>query len=332
MRLVNGFQHIPGIHCGSTALRDMLHYIGLEYSESVCLGLGGGLSFLYYQSPTGKPVSRLLYGRTISLERDLCVHHNLVFREGTADDPRTAWQEARAWIDRDVPVLLHVELSLLPYYRTRTPFPGHRVLLVGYDDDRETAFLADTAFPDLQTVSYDTLASARSAKIQPIPLHNEWMVIERTPPDMLRPLPNAVRHALRANALGMNLDRAPHQGIMGMESVAEDLSRWGDLPDWEVCARFAYQNIEVRGTGGGMFRKMYAEYLQQVEPLDQELQAAGLAALMSELADEWSALGSLFQRTAVEGGRSLFQDAGRAMRRLAAREEYFWGRVLKLEE
>lgn len=332
MKLVNGFRHLPGIHCGSTALRDMLHYIGLEYSEPLCLGLGGGLWFFYYQNPYGRPFSRVIYGRTINLEHDMCVNHNLVFHEGASEDAAVAWQEARAWIDRDLPVLVHVELSQLPYYQARNPFPGHRVLLVGYDDEHETAFLADTAFSELQTVSYEALRAARSAKIPPIPLHNEWLVIEPTPPDTLRPLPAAIRLALRANALAMNLDRAPYYGIMGMESLAEDLSRWGDLPDWDACARLAYQNIEVRGTGGGMFRKLYAEYLQQVEPLDKELEEAGLAVLMGEIAEEWSALGGIFQRITVERDRSIFREAGHAARRLAMREEFFWGRVLKISE
>src|SRR5512146_1173218 len=125
MKLVSGFQHTPGVHCGSTALSDLLRCIGLDYSEALCFGLGSGLGFFYYQNPFGISPTRLFHGRTLTLERDACVHLALDFAEGTDDDAEHAWQVAKEWVDRDVPVLLGVELSQLPYWHARTPFPGH---------------------------------------------------------------------------------------------------------------------------------------------------------------------------------------------------------------
>ena len=330
MKLVSNFSHTPGLHCGSTAMRDLLRHIGLNYSEAMCFGLGSGLGFFYFRNPRGTSPSHLFYGRTRNLEREACVHLGLDFEEGIDDDAERAWQTAKAWIDRDIPVLFHVELSQLPYYNTRTPFPGHRVVLAGYDDARQIAFLADTNFPGLQEVSYDTLRAARTAQIPPIPLHNEWLAIKpiSNPPSLI----SAILFALRDNALGMNLDRAPHQGIMGMETLSEDFENWGAAPDWELCARFAYQNIEVRGTGGGFFRKMYAQFLRGAETLVDSLRVAKLADAMDEIANDWSALASILQRIATEKDRALFQDASRAVRRLAMMEESFWGRVLETSQ
>ncbi len=328
MKIVSGFRHTPGIHCGSTALRDQLQHIGLDYSEALCFGLGSGLGFTYLRNPRGTPPSRLFHGRTLPLERDLCRHLGLRFVEGAEDDTERAWSVVKSLVDADTPVLLSVELSQLPYWRTRTPFPGHRVLLVGYDEARQVALLADTGFPDLQEIPYAALRAARSAQVPPLPLHNEWLAIQPTPNPV--PLADAIPRALRDNALGMNLDRAPYQGIMGMESVAEEFESWADLPDWEFCARMAYQNIEVRGTGGGMFRKMYAQYLQEAEALIAPLQGAKLAETMDEIAAEWSGLASILQRIAVERNAALYKEASRALRRLALREENFWGRVLNI--
>ena len=328
MKIVSNFSHTPGVHCGSTALRDLLGYIGLDYSEPMCFGLGSGLGFIYYHTDAGTTPSHNIYGRTITLERDLCQHLALDWEEGVDDDPAHAWAKAKEWLDRDVPLLLYVELSQLPYYRTRTPFPGHRVIVAGYDDERQVALLADTQFPGLQPISYTALAAARSAKIPPIPLNNEWLAIK--PTSKPRPLGEAIRLALRDNALGMNLDRAPHQGIMGMEMLAEDFESWGEYPDWAFCVRLAYQNIEVRGTGGGMFRRIYVQFLQEAASLDKQLEQAQLATNMQEIADEWTGLAVLLQRASAEKERKVLAEASRAIRRLAMREENFWGRVLDL--
>jgi Butirosin biosynthesis protein H, N-terminal/Domain of unknown function (DUF4872) len=326
MTIVSGFQHTPGIHCGSTALRDLLRFNGIDLSEAMCFGLGSGLGFYYFRSARNTSPSHLFFGRTATLEHDLCAHLAFDFEEGTDDDVDRAWRAAKEWIDRGVPLLLHVELSQLPYYNTRTPFPGHRVVLAGYDDARRVALLADTQFPGLQEVSYDALRASRIATIPPIPLHNEWLAIKSTP--RRASTMDAVTAALRDNALGMNLDRAPHRAIMGMETLAEDFENWGDAADWAVCAKFGYQNIEVRGTGGGFFRRMYAQFLREVELIDECLRAARLAEAMEEIAGEWSEFARLLKRIAAEKDRAAFGEASRAIRRLAMREENFWGKVL----
>ena len=38
--------------------------------------------------------------------------------------------------------------------------------------------------------------------------------------------------------------------LPAMRRMEADLPRWADAPDWRWCARFSYQVIERRGTGG----------------------------------------------------------------------------------
>ncbi|MBI5302158.1 MAG: BtrH N-terminal domain-containing protein [Chloroflexi bacterium] len=327
MKLISNFTHAPGVHCGSTALGDLARYQGLALSEAMCFGLGSGLGFAYFPNTRSSP-SRLFHGRTLTLEQDFCAHLGLDYETGAEKVPAMLWQIARAWVDADTPVLLAVELNQLPYYQTRTSFPGHRVVLAGYDDARATAFLADTHFPGLQPIAYDALLAALDIRAGTFPARDTWLAIRPVRPRV--PLVDATRAALRDNARAMNLDRAPHLAIMGMETLAEDFENWADAPDWEWCARFGYQIIEKRGTGGGAFRKLYAAYLREAEARDDALRAARLAETMAELADEWTAFAAVLKRVSEEKERALFADASRAIRRLALREEHFWGRVMDL--
>jgi hypothetical protein len=330
MQIISGFQHSAGIHCGSTAMRDLVHFAGLPLSEPMCFGLGSGLGFSYLRDPNANSPSHLFYGRTGNLERDLCVHLAFDFEEGTDDDAAHAWQVAKNWIDQNVPVMLHVELSRIPYYNTRTRFPGHRVVLVGYDDARRVALLADNGFNDLQEITYDELAKARAMQALPIHLHNNWLVIRSV--QNHTPLGEAILRALRHNAVEMTIDLAPHRGIWGMQTLADDFETWGDSPDWEFCARFGYQNIEVRGNGGGAFRRLYAQFLREAEAFQPILRAEKFAERLTDIANEWSQLGAVLKQIYEEKNRAGFAQASNVMRHLAIREENFWGAIFDVIE
>ena len=54
-KILTNWKHIPGVHCGSVAVRDIVNFYDLNMSEELCFGLGGGLGFYYSKnslSPT----------------------------------------------------------------------------------------------------------------------------------------------------------------------------------------------------------------------------------------------------------------------------------------
>jgi hypothetical protein len=65
--MVAGYRHLPGNHCGSTALRNLLAFGGTRISEEMALGLGAGVSF-YYVALEGSSPSRFTNGRVGRLE------------------------------------------------------------------------------------------------------------------------------------------------------------------------------------------------------------------------------------------------------------------------
>lgn len=322
MKIVANFYHTRGNHCGSTSMRDLLHCVGLALSEALCFGLGSGLGFHYFARLPHTGISYFFHGRTGTLERDLCRHLALDFAEGTDDVPEHAWCVARAFVDADVPVMLNVELSRLPYYNSRTPFPGHRVVLAGYDDARAIAFLADNAFDTLQEISFEALRDARYAPIAStlFPLRNYWLVVRAA--HNHTPLEQAIRAALRENARTMLQTRDANSGIVGMKTLADDLMNWAKAPDWQFCARFGYQIIERRGTGGGAFRTMYAKYLREADAFVSGL--AQWADAMAEIADRWTAFALALKCVSEEGDRARFGEARDILCDLIAREERFW--------
>ncbi len=91
MSSVPGYVHTPGHHCGSTALRNLLAFHGVEISEEMAFGLGAGAAFYYLAIEDTSP-SRWFNGRTARLEE--------TFRDitGAALDLRTfAEENGGAW-------------------------------------------------------------------------------------------------------------------------------------------------------------------------------------------------------------------------------------------
>jgi hypothetical protein len=71
-----------------------------------------------------------------------------------------------------------------------------------------------------------------------------------------------------------------------LRRLTDEAESWPEeAEDWQWCARFAYQVIERRGTGGGNFRLMYSRFLDEAGHEEGSDLAAHAAAGWTALAD-----------------------------------------------
>jgi hypothetical protein len=279
--MVPGYMHVPGHHCGSTALRNLLRFHGVEISEEMAFGLGAGACF-YYVVVDGQSPSRFTNGRAARLEENFLDLTGTPLRLRTDDDPERSWAMAKEDVDEGHPALLLTDLYYLDHYGRSAHFPGHAVVLAGYDD--ELAWLSDTAFEDLQTTSLESLKEARHSKQPIFPLEGHVIDLpegtELSREDLLAHAPKAIERAAREMlepALG------EFQGVPALRRFADEVGAWPETAeDWQWCARFLYQVIERRGTGGGNFRRMYSRFLEEA--------ARPEAGLAHEAAEDWTKL------------------------------------------
>lgn len=299
-----GFDHRPGVHCGTAALADALRVRGLELSEAMAFGLGAGLGFYYLVSPALSP-SHLFIGRTAHLERTACELLGAPVRERSEEDPARAWAEVRGAVDRGLAPIVSTDLSELPYFHSRTRFGGHRVVVAGYDEERGVALLADGHRPSLEEVPLRQLERARASIAPPFGAPgNPWLEVDA--PARPRPLAELVPEALRLQARELLIDTGGAAGVSALERFAEELPRWpaeaSSEEDRAWCFRYAYQVIERRGTGGGLFRALYARFLREAEPLVPSLARLGLAPRMEALARGWARLAADLRAASLAPG------------------------------
>ena len=282
---VSGFTHLPGNHCGSTAIRNLLNHHGTPISEELAFGLGAGACFFYLPFDDLSP-SRFTNGRTGRLEERFLELTGAPLRQRTSDDPEQAWAMAAETIDEGRPALLLTDLYYLDHYGKSAHFPGHAVVLVGYDED--AAYVSDTAFEEIQRTSLEGLAKARHEQHPFFPLAGHMLDLPAGETTSIEALRSAAPAAIAAAAATMHEPQMGEvEGLPALQKFAAEVADWPDaVADWQWCARFNYQVIEKRGTGGGNFRAIYARFLAEVGMELEAEQCAAASAAWSVLAED----------------------------------------------
>jgi hypothetical protein len=314
---VPGYTHTPGNHCSSTALRNLLAFHGVEISEEMAFGLGAGAGFYYLALDDASP-SRWFNGRTARLEES--------FREltGAALELRTfletegaaAWEAARAEVDAGKPALLLTDIYYLDHYGNSAHFPGHAVVLAGYDAD--VAQLSDTGFEELQSTRLENLARARHSGHPAYPLEGHMFTVGEAI-DRAQLEAAAPRAIERAVSEMLEPPFGEFGGLPALERLAAEAGSWPEaVEDWQWCARFAYQVIERRGTGGGCFRLMYSRFLAEAGREE--------APLAAEAAARWTALAEAFKAASEseEPHPQLWNAVGAGAEQVLEAERRLW--------
>jgi hypothetical protein len=317
MPAVPGYIHTPGHHCGSTALRNLLAFHGAEISEEMAFGLGAGACFYYVALEDASP-TRWFNGRTARLEEnfDELTGAALQLRTFEQDDDG-AWEAARDEVDAGRPVLLLTDLYYLDHYGNSAHFPGHAVVLAGYDE--EFAHLSDTGFEQLQkTTRLEDLDRARHSSHPAYPLSGHMFTASGgvTQEQLRGAIPAAIERAAQAMVASPFGELS---GLAAVERLAAEAGSWPEVAgDWRWCARFGYQVIERRGTGGGAFRLMYSRFLEEAGRPEAPL-AAEAAARWTELA---SALHAASERD--DPDPQLWHEIDASAHRVAEAEQRLW--------
>ena len=210
------------------------------------------------------------------------------------------------------------DLYYLDHYGRSAHFPGHAVVLAGYDET--VAYLSDTAFDELQTTTLESLAQARHSEHPVYPLSGHMFTL-RDSLDAEAIAAAAPRAIERAAGRMISPPLGDFEGLPALRRFAAEVGEWPQaVEDWQWCARFNYQVIERRGTGGGNFRLMYSRFLGEV--------GSPQAPVAAEAAERWSGPWPRALHEASRGGRARGRACGRrsrtARRRCCETEERLW--------
>ena len=247
-------------------------------------GIGQGLYTSYWEGDSLTP-SRIVLNRSVDLE--LVAFNTFGFKPilRQTSDTNEGWRSLKEKIDMDIPVMVQVDIKNLGYFQTNTSFAGHKVIVCGYDNDARTVLISDNEFPDVHEVPMEELEKARMAPQTIYDLRHNWFDV--IPPDKLPPFEQIIPKAIWGQGKKC-IEGYKYFGLDANSLLLKRISTWGEQKDWQWAARFTFQLIEKRGTGGGAFRLKYSQFLDEVAQYCPEIKKAALPAIMKSSADAWT--------------------------------------------
>ena len=288
-KLISNYIHKVGVHCESSSMRDLFEFYGFPMSEPMAFGLEATMGFGFFDTTNSVsfiPKSEIpffLGGKQGTIEQNslACRLLGITLKKQSFTSANKAWVESKLLLDQNIPLILKVDLGYLPYFEGEGDihFGGHAITLAGYDEDKEIAFIGDTEYEGFQEISFEKLKKARSSEYGPkfMQPKNAQFSMMRRPDGKHPPLAAGVKVAIQKVANNMLRPSVNTNGIQGLKLFANSIPHWkeklaGGAKDAQgntisrarLMFELLYGYIETWGTGGGSFRNLYANFLEEL--------------------------------------------------------------------
>ncbi|MFG3274769.1 BtrH N-terminal domain-containing protein [Streptomyces luteogriseus] len=316
-----------GNHCESTTLVNLLRQREVDLSESLIFGLAGGLSFIYWrtkQMPTPFVGGRI---KPDTLSENLANALKLRLSVHETSSVKRAKEHLLAELESGTIVGLKLDRYFLDYSTDDFRFAAHYVACVGYDDDRFA--LVETQPLGLQWALGESLETARNAR-GPMSSRNRAFTLD-LPKGGLPDLGKAARKGIKKAAEDFLNPPISNFGHKGMHKVADLMPQWLDdldspadsLP--EICTI-----MEDAGTGGGLFRTMWAEFLAETADITGTGEYQEISDAYREVSKKWTEVAGLLKEAGVASSRESLHSASKLVHEAADKEQLLMQRLLEL--
>lgn len=305
-----------GRHGEAASLRGLLAHASVKnpasgepLSEPLCFGIAGGIGAGYSFCPSvirygsGSGVS--IVGRYFSYAtsgvwyQGACERLGLKTRITETGASKKAHQNLVDELSAGRPAAVWCARSMLPFMHDIETSCGcwmHSFVIYGIDADKGEAYGSDRA-PTPLTISLADLAAARAGVCSH---KNRTLTIDPpAKPLSAATLKAAIQSGIRACAGELIQGKMKTFSLPGLETlakmIANDSSKDGWLKVYQngllyYALRDAFDSIETEGTGGGLYRNLYADFLAEAAEVCNRSSLRSLADDYRHLAAGWTEL------------------------------------------
>ncbi len=282
------FDHRHAGHCESGTLSALLRHQGLDLSEPMVFGIGGGLFFLHLPLIKVGGIPLTAYrDAPRSIIKNVCKRLGISMRQHRFRDQGQGMRALDEFLVQGRPVGLQTCVFWLPYFPQDMRFQFNAHNLVAYGKRGDDYLLSDPVFEDAVTCPSADLQRARFAKGVFAP---KGLIYYPESVPAAPDLEKAVRTAIKHTAKRMVDVPLPFLGVRGIRSLAKNLQRWPaklGAHRARVWVGSVVRMQEEIGTGGAGFRFMYAAFLQEAAALLNLPALAEAGKQLTETGDRW---------------------------------------------
>ena len=299
------------------------------------LGLGRGLGFVYFHIKGTDPFyggrANVASPKEEGLEKTAGRRTGVAVASHATSSTGRAQATLRELLEADEPVLVYLDMGFLPYFEFPEDyhFGGHVIVVAGSDPDTRRVLVADRD-RGLHPVEWDALEKARGSQYKPFPPRHTWYTFDFSA--ARSPSRAEVRESIGEVCQGMLAPPIANLGVKGIRKAIRETMRWPEVLDAAALRRTCFNVamfIDHRGgTGGGIFRYMYARFLGEAASITGEARLTGMGTELAAIGDRWEEVAAFFAKAAqADSPADLLETATEPMRDIADREQDFWERL-----
>lgn len=285
---VEDYEHRHAAHCESGTVAALLRSRGLDLSEPMIFGIGGGLFFFYMPliKMAGMPLTAYRDAPRILL-KNTSKRLGIRYRFLRFRDPQAGMDKLDEFLEKGMAVGLQGNVFWLPYFppEMRFQYNGHNFVAIGKQGDEY--LLSDPVADHTVTCPAEDLKRARFSKgiLAPKGLIYYPEHVPENPP-----IEASVPVAIRDTAKRMLDIPVPFFGIRGIRFLAKQMEGWPGKHGQKKAAAMVGNVVRMQeeiGTGGAGFRFMYAAFLSEAAAMLGNDKLKEASEMLSATGDRW---------------------------------------------
>lgn len=282
------FPHNQSAHCESGVAANLLNQKGINISEAMAFGIGGGLFFGYLPFIRINSLPLVTYRTSAGhILKHIAHIPGMTMCQKTFRDKNQAMAELDALLESSIPVGLQTGVFWLPYFPRALRFHFNAHNLVVYGKQGDNYLISDPVFPEPVLCPAEDLARARFASGALAP-KGKMYYLTRVPEAFDR-RPYIVQ-GIQSVCRTMLGSPFPLIGVRGIRFLAQRLEKWPQRLGREKAELHLGHIVRMQeeiGTGGGGFRFMYAAFLQESAEDMKDQSLRDCASSLTTAGDTW---------------------------------------------
>lgn len=318
------FPHRQSAHCESGVAANLLTWKGINITEAMAFGIGGGLFFGYLPFIRINGLPLVTYRAAAgNILKQIAQIPGIIMEQKKFRDINQAMIELDEALEKGIPVGLQTGVFWLPYFPKALRFHFNAHNLVVFGKKGNDYLISDPVFPSPVRCPAEDLKRARFASGALAP-KGKMYYLSRVPEDFEPSL--FILQGIKSVCRMMHGSPFPLIGVKGIRFLAGRLEKWPQRLGRERADLHLGHVVRMQeeiGTGGGGFRFMYGAFLQESAEVLQDKALLDCASLLTESGDSWRQFGVMAARICKNRARTddTYPAMAEKIRTCAALEE-----------